>query len=421
LQDLSQSGIAQNTQAMINPIGNLPFRSRLIGLLFSAAAWALPLRAQLPSSDAPDLDFLLGSWFIEEMGLIETWEKASPGYLGKAVTRADGRLFEGFDVGMQGDRWYYNVTPAGQDPASFLMMEYSPGKVVFHRDESDMPSTITYYLEGEVRKVRLQGKEGEQELDMVFELKPLSGQTGAAGAGLGSALGTYAQLTLFTPRLEENKQFFEQLGLVMVGGDNAPVPWVLLSDGAFTLQLMEHKTPLISLQYYSDNASQRAENLVSSGMVLDAQSRLAHAPHVLMGPDSLLLLALVQGAPPRLPARSAREGALGIMGELALPVGNLEEAASWYSKLGFREQGMQRQPYPWAIYSDGMVTLGFHQTDAFKQPSLTFFSLESAKKLEALRQAGLEVKPLPGAKGDGKNGVLYSPDGWPVQLFYGTL
>ena len=52
----------------------------------------------------------------------------------------------------------------------------------------------------------------------------------------------------------------------------------------------------------------------------------------------------------------------GKFGEFSINVDNFQEAADFWSQLGFDSTYQSKEPYPWGIFTDGMIILGIHQT-----------------------------------------------------------
>ncbi len=46
-------------------------------------------------------------------------------------------------------------------------------------------------------------------------------------------------------------------------------------------------------------------------------------------------------------------------------------------------------PYPWAIVSDGLMLIGLHQTKDFNYPAVTYFGLNTEKRVQQLKEKGI--------------------------------
>ena len=71
-------------------------------------------------------------------------------------------------------------------------------------------------------------------------------------------------------------------------------------------------------------------------------------------------------------------------------------------------------PYPHAILSDGLMIIGLHQTTNFNYPAVTYFGLETDKRIQLLKEQGL--KNFADMMGKG-NQILTTWEGQHVFLF----
>ena len=80
------------------------------------------------------------------------------------------------------------------------------------------------------------------------------------------------------------------------------------------------------------------------------------------------------------------------------------------------------EPYNWGILNDGMMVLGFHQTDEFGDPIMTYFADDMAERIAQLKAKGVVfAKEIPNEEGNISNTILKSPDGHEIFLFRGDL
>jgi hypothetical protein len=109
-------------------------------------------------------------------------------------------------------------------------------------------------------------------------------------------------------------------------------------------------------------------------------------------------------------------------GELSFKTPDLAASLSYWAKFGFECVSQQATPYSWAVVSDGLIRLGFHQTDKFSKPIITYFAPDMPKRLEGLRQAGLRlISERTDATGQPLGAAIQSPDGQPFLLFSGQI
>ena len=109
----------------------------------------------------------------------------------------------------------------------------------------------------------------------------------------------------------------------------------------------------------------------------------------------------------------------GIFGEFSIPVNDLKESIEFWEKLGYSVQKQIDKPYPQVILSDGLFIVGLHQTDSFVTPAITYFSKDAPKRIQQLETEGLEITYPPEDSRPHQNGILKSPSGQLIFIFYG--
>ena len=72
------------------------------------------------------------------------------------------------------------------------------------------------------------------------------------------------------------------------------------------------------------------------------------------------------------------------------------------------------EPYPYAILSDGLILIGLHQTKNFNYPAVTYFGLNTDKRVQQLKSQGLQNFSEMAGKG---NVVLKTWEGQHFFLF----
>lgn len=108
----------------------------------------------------------------------------------------------------------------------------------------------------------------------------------------------------------------------------------------------------------------------------------------------------------------------GVFGEFSHPVKNLEESIAFWKQLGFDALGINQQPYPWAILTDGMNILGLHETKDFSYPAITYFAPDMAARIKRLKEEGIDsITKFGGSGGGPGNVVVTTPEGQKFFLF----
>ena len=89
----------------------------------------------------------------------------------------------------------------------------------------------------------------------------------------------------------------------------------------------------------------------------------------------------------------------GVFGEFAIPVTDLNRSVAFWKKLGFTTSAEMKEPYPLAIMTDGLMIIGLHQTTEFNFPAITYFGINTEKRIADLKAKGLQPFKEFGGKG----------------------
>ncbi|HYG52883.1 MAG TPA: VOC family protein [Flavobacteriales bacterium] len=243
-------------------------------------------------------------------------------------------------------------------------------------------------------------------------------------------LGHVTTITITTPDLDKSFAFYTKLGFNEVGRYDFPFPWIQISDGALLIMLRKDTTPAISLTYYVKDMDSVVTEVENTGITFAEKKNMGGIMrNVAVSPDGLkiALVTHVDGfnqpsGPTMLkmphqdyfnPAKYPN-ATIGMFGEFAHPVQNLDTAIAFFEKLGFAKLYVNESPYRWAILSDGLAVIGAHQTTNFTDPTITYFASDMKEKIAALKaKGGLDIHKDMGES----NTVLNTPEGQKFNLF----
>ena len=102
----------------------------------------------------------------------------------------------------------------------------------------------------------------------------------------------------------------------------------------------------------------------------------------------------------------------GVFGEFAHPVTDINASIAFWKKLGFTVKAEMKEPYAHAILSDGLMIIGLHQTKHFNYPAISYFGLNTEKRVQQLKEKGLKNF----TEVTGKNNVVLTT--WEGQHFF---
>ena len=240
-------------------------------------------------------------------------------------------------------------------------------------------------------------------------------------------LGKFLELGLSVADLAEAKTFYERLGFLPAKTIGTEHPSAAYTDGNIVLTLHQREFPSPGLFYFAADLAPWRAKLTAAGIAFEegtsADGRYAELSF--RDPEGFCVFLTTRKSlkredvafepldPARVPDERRHFSALGMFGELALATRDRLARAEFWKGLGFEARHESESPYPWGIYSDGMAVLGFHQTPEFEGAKLTFFSKDSARRIEDLKARGI----LFTQEMEGGNALLTAPDGTAFFLF----
>lgn len=226
-------------------------------------------------------------------------------------------------------------------------------------------------------------------------------------------LGQVVQIAVGVPNLDESANFYKTLGFEKLAENDVPWPWQQLTDGQNLLLLNQDGNQYIGLNYFSPNVPELVAQLEAMGVVflqkVEVDGRLQTA--VFSDSDGLMV-GLINQNPNGIQLPDGEPIThCGKFGEFALGVADFQKASNFWQQFGFEQLYASSEPYPWGIFSDGMIVVGFHQTDEFGGPCMTFFAADMPRRIAMLESKGVSIA----------EGVLQAPGGETLFLFEGEI
>jgi hypothetical protein len=222
-----------------------------------------------------------------------------------------------------------------------------------------------------------------------------------------SKLGDVACVYITTTDLDSSAALYEKLGFAKIASNDFPSPWAQFSDGSLLIMLRKDPIPYIGLTYYSADPEKIVEQLEKDSIVFTQKPKAGDMikRYYFKSPDGFnivlsnnlggfvqpngITLFNMQPADYRAEDKYPNKQC-GVFGEFCHPVIDLKASLAFWKKLGFTAKAEMKQPYPLAILSDGLMIIGLHQTSNFNYPAITYFGLNTEKRVQDLKEKGLK-------------------------------
>lgn len=250
-----------------------------------------------------------------------------------------------------------------------------------------------------------------------------------------SFLGTISQITIGTSNLTASLDFYQKMGFRIVDQNTLPNPWAQVTDDTILILLNQDNMKYMGFTYFNLKMPEIVAELKSKGVTFVQEIENNGNPfQAIFSSPGGYLVSLINYDNSKMfqPAGQTladiREGEwnnapapnpfLGIFGELAVSVEDLDTEITFWEMIGF-EVSKFGGPYPWAIGRDGQNIIGLHQTDEFKGSAVTFFAKDMADKIKALQKRGVGSFEAFGGTGGNNdaNQVANTPEGQKFFLF----
>jgi hypothetical protein len=244
-----------------------------------------------------------------------------------------------------------------------------------------------------------------------------------------SKLGEVACVYVTTSNLDSSMATYEKLGFKNIASNTYPVPWVQASDGSLLVMMRKDASPYMGLTYYADDVDKIAAQLEKDSITFVQKPKDGDAikRYYIKTPDGFNVVlsnnlgGFKAATGPTMLTMKQQDFAsadkypnkqCGAFGEFCHPVTDLGRSIAFWKKLGFEVKSRTNSPYPFAILSDGLMLIGLHQTKDFTYPAITYFGLNTDKRVQQLKEKGLNNF----TEMMGKNNVILKT--WEGQHFF---
>ncbi len=244
-----------------------------------------------------------------------------------------------------------------------------------------------------------------------------------------SKLGEVACVYITTANLDSSIAVYDKLGFPIIASNDFPSPWAQVSDGSLLIMMRKDANPYIGLTYYAADVDKVVAQLEKDGIVFVQKPKEGDPikRYYIKSPDgfNIVLSNNLGGfkAPTGISLLNMKQADFnsadkypnkqcGAFGEFAHPVKDINTSVAFWKKLGFKTSAEMKEPYPHVILSDGLMIIGLHQTSHFDYPAVTYFGMNTEKRIEQLKGKGLKDF----SEVMGKNNVVLKT--WEGQHFF---
>lgn len=225
-------------------------------------------------------------------------------------------------------------------------------------------------------------------------------------------LGTNHEVRVTTPNPATAEDLFLRFGFLPMEDDSN-----LLTDGSLYIRFVAGDTAAPKWFYYESDPSE----LQAAGIPVST----SNGERTVTSPEGFTVVLSNEKSPaPPLegtPLERKPLSRLGKFGEFTLPTKDFTASQAFWEKLGFSSPMTMSEPYPWGIFTDGLIILGLHQTEEIPGPMMAYFSSDAPARIAALEADQLPITRIPNPGGEGDIGIVNAPGGLTIMLAQGEI
>lgn len=236
-----------------------------------------------------------------------------------------------------------------------------------------------------------------------------------------SILGAPTRLVLSSKDVLSSLTWWSRLGFLPTGAPTRIDSAVTLTDGQVVITLTKESLPSPIVMYSAPNIKKVKDTLDALGVSTTHDVKGPTYSEIrLVSPNGVHLAVRPRTDEPLMPVSGDSNRLCGKLTELSIGTGFLKRERTFWEMIDLTVKREGREPYPFALMTDGILTIGLHENRDIPTLSLTYFAENMAQRLENIRAAGIELSSEElTPEGSAGSAVLTSPEGQRVMLFSG--
>jgi len=238
-----------------------------------------------------------------------------------------------------------------------------------------------------------------------------------------SILGTPTRLVISCKDVIQSMAWWTRVGFLPVPTPmSRPDSAITLSDGQLLITLTKEALPTPIIMYSTDKMKGLKDSLdkMEVPTTYDVQGP-TYSEIRLVSPNGVHIAVRSREGEPIIPVTGDSNRICGKNTELSIGTGYLKREQTFWEKLGYNVKRSGKEPYHFALMTDGVHTIGFHENRDILQLTFTYFAENMGDRLDAIKAAGIAMEDE-ALTPEGRIGsaVLTSPEGQKIFLFQGN-
>ena len=238
-------------------------------------------------------------------------------------------------------------------------------------------------------------------------------------------LGKQVSILLPVNDRTANIDFFQSLGYVRVADCQAEHSFSVLIGGSINLILDEGYFGGKGLVYYQENINKNLETLKNRGCSFSIKKH----PHqnslqaTFSEPNGTKIILTNHPIFKNLPLPSSSSIKIGQIAELTLTTQQMDDSLNYWKTMGFScvfYRSWEDEAFgSRAILSDGLISIGIHETNQFEGMKLTYLDKEMPQRIIEVKKLGIptQFEMIPIKKKVFAAAGIQAPNGMDLYLF----
>lgn len=238
-----------------------------------------------------------------------------------------------------------------------------------------------------------------------------------------SIVGTPTRLAMAVENVFTSMAWYARLGFSPLSTySTKPDSIMYLTDGQVAISLVRTQMPSPVLYFRAQNMKTVMDTLKALAIATTYDVRGPGFSEIrFRSPGGVFCAVRPVDDEPAVSAPVHENTICGRNTEWSIGVDRLAHEKNFWHALGFTVRREANEPYPFAIMSDGIVSIGLHEQRDIPTLAITYFATDMEARIDRLKKSGITFEEeIPSPDNRISNAILKSTDGQLIFMFEGV-
>lgn len=238
-----------------------------------------------------------------------------------------------------------------------------------------------------------------------------------------SIVGTPTRLAMAVENVFTSMAWYARLGFSPLSSySTKPDSVMYLTDGQVAISLVRTSMPSPVLYFRAQNMKAVMDTLKALAIAMTYDVRGPSFGEIrFRSPGGVFCAVRPADDEPAVNAAVHENTVCGRNTEWSIGVDRLAHEKNFWHALGFTVRREANVPYPFAIMSDGIISIGLHEQRDIPTLAITYFATDMEARIDRLKKSGITFEEeIPSPDNRISNAILKSTDGQLIFMFEGV-